>query len=587
MTLKEIIKVNSDFAHMFFLTQSVEEIRGLFFMYLNKKEQRLLNDKFPQEYIRIQKSETIKVLKNIFSKKSFHHNGYDTLTVLLDYINDKKTVSSTFEKELSLLLLSLANLDKANIDVLDVSSLETDRTNISARRSDCLDTFSIQIEKSFSRFMWGVDGDLQKKRILNKERILKKLGAKKEDWDNWNWQIAHIVRRSYELKEYINLSERDVEAIDSCTKNKIPFGVTPYYISLMNPEGPIDWDLGIRAQVIPPISYTEKMSQYGEDRSKVLDFMREHDTSPAPLITRRYPQIAIFKPFNTCPQICVYCQRNWEIKEVLAPGSLASKQLISKAIDWYKNHPAVQEVLVTGGDPGIMSDTQLDLLFKMLYEIPHIKRIRLATRVPITLPMRINDTMIKVFEKYHKPPYKEIYVVTHCEHPSELTPEVVKAVQKIKKAGLSIYNQQVLTPFNTKRFETSKLRWDLKMIGIDPYYAFYPKGKDETEQYRIPIARALQELKEEARLLPGNVRTDEPVFNVPFLGKNHLRASQDRELIAIKESGERIYLMHPWEKNITNTSSYVYEDVSIDTYLNRLKELGENTDDYKSIWYYY
>jgi len=589
MDIKKIVTSNTQLSSILLGTGTIEEIRGMLLAYLFNVELLLLNNTDIPEYIQIQKSDSIRILKNIFSKKSLNRNGYDTLTVLVDVLKNNKSVSHTFEKELGMLFDSILNLSKPNIEVTDTSYLEQSGGNISSKRSDCLDTFSVEMEQAFKRFSWGVDGELEEIRRKNKESILKKLKATDGDWKNWNWQISNVIKTSAALKKLVAISEQDEKAIDSCSNNKIPFGITPYYASLMSPDGQTSWDIGIRAQVVPPFSYSQKMSKYGdvEARSKALDFMREHDTSPAPLITRRYPQIAIFKPFNTCPQICVYCQRNWEIKEVLAPGSLASRQLIDKAIAWYKNHPSIHEVLVTGGDPGIMSDSQLSILFKMLYEIPHIKRIRLATRVPITLPMRINESLIEVLKTYHKPPYKEIYVVTHCEHSNEITPEVVDAVQKIRNAGISIYNQQVLTPYNTKRFETSKLRWDLKMIGIDPYYAFYPKGKEETEQYRIPIARALQEIKEEARLLPGNVRTDEPVFNVPFLGKNHLRAYQDRELIAIKETGERVYLMHPWEKNITNVSTYLYEDVSIDVYLDKLKNLGENVEDYKSIWYYY
>jgi lysine 2,3-aminomutase len=284
----------------------------------------------------------------------------------------------------------------------------------------------------------------------------------------------------------------------------------------------------------------------------------------------------------------VYCQRNWEIKDVLAPGSLASKKIIQNAINWFQEHTYIHEVLITGGDPGIMPDVLLNQLFQSFSDIPHIRRIRLATRVPITLPMRINDSFLSILRKYHNPPKKEIYVVTHCEGSNEITPDVVSAIRKIRLIGISVYNQQVLTPYNTRRFQTAKLRWDLKMVGIDPYYSFYPKGKEETEQYRIPIARVVQELKEEARLLPGNVRTDESVFNVPFLGKNHLRSYQDRELIALKDTGERVYIMHPWEKNITNAKPYLYEDVPIGVYLNKLINLGEkNIKDYTSIWYYY
>jgi lysine 2,3-aminomutase len=127
----------------------------------------------------------------------------------------------------------------------------------------------------------------------------------------------------------------------------------------------------------------------------------------------------------------------------------------------------------------------------------------------------------------------------------------------------------------------------LKEIGVDPYYVFNMKGKAEMAEYSVPVARLLQERKEEARILPGIFRTDEPVFNVPFLGKNHIRAWQDHELISILPTGERIYAFHPWEKNIRNVDSYMYRDVSIRSYLEKLKEVGEDIEEYRSIWYYY
>jgi len=113
------------------------------------------------------------------------------------------------------------------------------------------------------------------------------------------------------------------------------------------------------------------------------------------------------------------------------------------------------------------------------------------------------------------------------------------------------------------------------------------KGKSEMEEYAVPIARILQEQKEEARLLPGIFRTDEPVFNVPFLGKDHLRAWQNHEIIGIQPDGRRTYRFLPWEKNIVQVKPYIYDDVSISGYLDRLAERGEDPEDYSSIWYYY
>lgn len=585
-----IREINPQFSEILLKKEPVEKIREKILVYLYSLEERVLNDLKIKEYVRIQKIDLIKNVKNVMSKRSYNLASYDTLTTLIQLIKKSNyaIVNKTFVTEIIKMMSALYNLSSPHISVIDAQIFETKKENMSTERSDFLDEcFGKTIHAHFNKYPWGLEKELIETRKNNKRRILKILNGNEQDWKNWRWHINHIVKTANELKKYISISKDEEKAINTCTKYRVPFGMTPYYISLMNPYNPTNWDIGIRTQVIPPLNYSQKMAISPENRSLKFDFMREHDTSPVFLVTRRYPQIAIFKPFNTCPQICVYCQRNWEIKEVMATNSLAQDRLIQNAVNWYTNHPFINEVLITGGDPGIMPDKLIDKIFGLFYEIPHIKRIRLATRVPATLPMRINKKFIKTLKKFHRPPYKEIYIVTHIENPTEITPEVVNAVQTIKNAGLSIYNQQVMTPYNTQRFKTAKLRWDLKMIGVDPYYAFYPKGKDETENYRIPIARVAQELKEEARLLPGNIRTDEPVFNVPFLGKNHLRAYQDRELIAIKPNGQRMYLMHSWEKNITSSSPYIYEDVTIDSYLDNLEKLGEKRKNYESIWYYY
>ena len=178
-------------------------------------------------------------------------------------------------------------------------------------------------------------------------------------------------------------------------------------------------------------------------------------------------------------------------------------------------------------------------------------------------------------------------MVTHFEHSYEITPEAMEAVSRIRNRGMSVYNQQVFTVENSRRFETVKLRRDLKTIGVDPYYTFNMKGKGETRRYMVPIARILQERKEEARMLPGLDRTDEPVFNVPKLGKNHLRAFQDHRLVMIRPDGSRVYEFHPWEKNISPMPPYNYVDVPIYDYLEELAARGETIRDYRTIWFYY
>jgi lysine 2,3-aminomutase len=385
----------------------------------------------------------------------------------------------------------------------------------------------------------------------------------------------------------LKLDEKQAAAIDKCVENKIPFGLTPYYLSLMDAGGPGDLDLAVRAQVIPPADYVDMMASHRGDREFAFDFMGEHDTSPVDLVTRRYPGVAILKPFNTCSQICVYCQRNWEIDEVLDPKAMAEDNMVDKAVAWFDEHPGVGDVLITGGDPCVMKDDTFRRILEAVAAKDHVYRIRIGTRTPVVLPQRWTDEHVAMFKSFREPGKREICIITHFEHPYEITPEVREAVRRIKNAGMNVYNQCVYTFFNSRRFEAVKLRKDLRTIGVDPYYNFNTKGKDETAAYLVPIARILQERKEEARLLPGMDRTDEPVFNVPRLGKNHLRAWQDHQVVMIRPNGARVYEFHPWEKNLQPVPPYYHTDVVIHEYLVKLKERGENIEDYRTIWYYF
>jgi len=297
--------------------------------------------------------------------------------------------------------------------------------------------------------------------------------------------------------------------------------------------------------------------------------------------------IVIIKPYNTCSQICVYCQRNWEINDVLVPHALASTAKIDRAIEWLKQHKTITEVLVTGGDPLVMKDDKINEILEKLSAIKHVERIRIGSRTPVVLPQRITNELINIIANYHQPGKREIVLITHFEHSYEITPEAMQAVQKFKTRGMSVYNQAVFTVENSRRFELVALRNKLRLIGVDPYYTFNTKGKEETKKYRVPMARLQQETKEEARLMPGTVRTDEPVYNVPGLGKNYIKAQQHHSLLTNLPNGKRVYEFHPWEKYLALSNTFIDIDVSIHDYLQEMKKRGENIKDYQSIWYYY
>ncbi len=455
------------------------------------------------------------------------------------------------------------------------------------KRMASLDDTAAMVNKYFSKYPSGMDNRVKKWRVENMTRIVKYFGATEDQWRDWSWQVEHVVKDPSILFDLIELSYEQREAVVKAVKHRIPFGITPYYLSLMDRDLSIGFDHAIRAQVIPPPDYVDAMADHKSDRSVTFDFMGEHDTSPVDLVTRRYPFIAILKPYNTCSQICVYCQRNWEIEECLAPNAMAAEEVIDEAIQWFKEHPNVGEVLITGGDPAVMSDEALDHLIGRLASLEQLFRIRIGTRTPVVLPFRWTDALCDILAKYCEPGKREISVVTHFVHPYEVSVDAMEAVQRISRRGIQVYNQEVFTVENSRRFESAKLRRALKSISVDPYYTFSMKGKEETRRYMVPIARILQERKEEARLMPGLDRTDEPVFNVPKLGKNHLRAWQDHRLVMVRPDGARVYESHPWEKNITPVPPYNYIDVPIYDYLEAMAARGENIRDYRTIWYYY
>ncbi|MHA2289952.1 MAG: KamA family radical SAM protein, partial [Promethearchaeota archaeon] len=259
----------------------------------------------------------------------------------------------------------------------------------SIKRSNYLDEISKSMNIHLRRYPSGFNEEIIEQRIEHKLKILEALGGTEDDWMDWRWQFKNVFKDLSGfsiLKELIELTPEEESAIQLALENNIPFGITPHYLHLMD-EKPSQLDLAVRRQVIPPISYVKKMIDVGDDRSS-LDFMRESDTSPVQLVTRRYPKVAIIKPYDSCPQICVYCQRNWEITCPFMPGAMASQEALDNALNWFDEHQEIMDVLVTGGDPLVMSNDRIDYIINALSRNKHIRSIRIATRIPITVPMR-------------------------------------------------------------------------------------------------------------------------------------------------------------------------------------------------------
>jgi len=549
--------------------------------------------------------EAIKVFNNLISFRNEKIAGFSTLGYLWSLAKDNQEiteeVSDGFLEEFFHLFKAMKGkadissgwmrplLEKDGVKIADFAQIKGREAGIS--RSNYLDKLYEKVHNFIDRYPSGCDVDLIKKREENRQKLLDYFGATINDWNDYYWHLKHIFQDKDDLenlKKLVPLTEEDIKAIEIAIENKIPFGITPYYLSLFDfSRNDRKNDYQVRSQVIPPIHYVTLMKEHRKERAYYFDFMGEHDTSPEELITRRYPMISILKPYDTCPQICVYCQRNWEITGPMMPEAIPSEESFDKALDWFAKHSSMKDVLITGGDPLALGDEKIKYIMDRLCQMEHVINIRWGTRTPVTIPMRITDKLAKLIGSYIEPGKRNVCIVTHIESSSEVTPELAEAVMKFRKQGIYVYNQLVYTLETSRRFQNVAARIAMKKAGVDPYYTFYPKGKEETEDYLVPVARLWQERKEEARLLPGQFRTDEPVFNVPRLGKNHIRAWQDRELIGLNKEGQRIYLWHPWEKGIASVEPYIYKDLPISKYLQELTKRGEDIEEYKSIWYYY
>ena len=572
-------------------SKDVEDARAELGKYLVSLEEVLASDATGTQPLEVANArECISVLKSIISKRSERLSGHSALKHLLEMAKQPKearTVSEGFVAEFKRFFKGI----NARSGIYDSKEeplfLSFDGAKSSILRSENLDRIATEVEHYISRYPHGLDQEAIETRSENKRRILARLGANEKQWDSWRWHLRHVILDADSLCRFIKLTPEEEECIRLATKNQLPFAITPYYVSLMDEEPDLGRDAGIRSQVIPPIGYVRKMIRARREGRRSLDFMLERDTSPIKLITRRYPMIAVLKPYNSCSQICVYCQRNWEITHVMFKGAKAHPKVIANAISWIREHPAIKEVLLTGGDPLVMSDDQICGILDQLCTIDRIERIRIGTRVPVCLPQRITQELVDRLSGYHVPGQRELCIVTHAQYPYEITGDMRRAVHRFRTNGISVYNQQVYTFYNSRRFEAVALRRLLRLIGVDPYYLFNMKGKEETNRYRVPIARILQEQKEEARLVPGLMRTDEPVYNIPKVGKNYLRAGQHHKLLMITPNGRRVYEFHPWEKNLAPVGIFVCQDVSIYKYLRRLAQAGQNPKDYSTIWYYF
>ena len=370
-----------------------------------------------------------------------------------------------------------------------------------------------------------------------------------EDWNDWKWQIRNAIRDIPTLEKVLELSEDDKSALDR-TLQKFRMAITPYYASLMDRENP---NCPVRLQGVPTFHELE------DEEGDLLDPLYEDKDSPVPGLTHRYPDRVLLLVTNICSMYCRHCTRR---RMVGFDDSDLSTDNIEAAVDYIKNHPEVRDVLISGGDPLILSDDRLEWILKQIREIDHVEIIRIGTRTPVVLPQRITPELVEMLSKYHP-----IYINTHFNHPKEITAEAKSACEMLANGGVPLGNQTVLLKRVNDHPSLMKLLMQkLLSIRVKPYYIYQCDMSRGIGHFRTSIAKGI-EIIENLRGHTTGMAVPTFVVDAPGgagkipLMPNYLVSQSDRRLILRNYEGMITTYTQPKE---TVSSSYEISEICDD-----------------------
>jgi len=543
-----------------------------------------------------------------------------------------------------------------------------------------------QLEKWMNRWPTGLDPRIEKLREENRERILRIIidhidtgkisssrfrfeeGMSGEDkystalkwWDDYRFHLNFAVRSPETLNEMLghSLDPDTMKLLYSARKAGIPFFVNPYYLSLLHVRTPyfaIGADLAIRDYVIYSKSLIEEFGH-------IVAWEKEDQVEPGKPnaagwllptrdnIHRRYPDVAILIPDTVgraCGGLCASCQRMYDFQsghlnfdlDKLKPGETWAQKL-DRLMEYFENDSQLRDILITGGDGLMSSDSSLKKILDAILEMAirkseanksrkdgekyaEISRVRIGTRLPVYIPQRITGDMVNILADFKTRAtgagIRQFVIQTHFISPMEVTPEARDGVKKLISAGWTVTNQHVLTAASSRRGHTAKLRKALNEIGVLGYYTFTVKGYMENQRNFSTNARAVQEQLEEkvfgtvpekyharmtrfpidAENMVENIQelaksadlpflaTDRNVLNLPGVGK-----SLTFRVIGVTRYGRRVL---EFDHDPTRVHSpiiskmgkvVIIESKSISEYLSQIRQMGEDPEEYESIWGY-
>lgn len=283
----------------------------------------------------------------------------------------------------------------------------------------------------------------------------------------WQQMIRDSVHTVDQLVEKFNLDRRVAEQLDEFFQARI----NPYYLSLIRYPGDPIW-----LQCVPD---KKELEDFDADEDPLM----EDAMSPVPNITHRYPDRALFLTTSQCGLYCRFCTR----KRKVGNHDKISMKNLESAFKYLEKHTEIRDVILSGGDPLMLTDTMLEKILKRLRQIPHIEIIRLGTKMPCVLPQRITPKLCDMLKKYHP-----IYVNTHFNHPWEITPQSSKACEMLANAGVPVGNQMVLMKdVNDDPEVVKELMQKLLRIRVRPYYMYMADETKGANHFRTSIETGL------------------------------------------------------------------------------------------------
>ncbi len=294
--------------------------------------------------------------------------------------------------------------------------------------------------------------------------------ATEAEWHDWRWQARHMVSGLEELEAKLPLTDDEREGVRR-TAAIFRLGITPYYLSLVDPGHPF---CPIRRQAVPVRD--EARVRPGELR----DPLGEDQTRPTPAIVHRYPDRVLLLATDRCTVYCRHCTR----RRITGGGEgELDRSALREAVAYLRAHPEVRDVLISGGDPLLLSDARLEELLADVASVPTVQMIRIGTRIPVTCPMRVTPELAALLRRF-----APLFVVTHFNHPREVTAAAALACERLVDAGVPVENQTVLLrQLNSSARTILDLNHRLLMLRVRPYYLHQGDVAEGIEHLRTPL----------------------------------------------------------------------------------------------------